>query len=93
MNLNSFKLKIARRGNEIIRSIGLFIVLRSLYGIAILGLAYVLGIEVNELREFRLFGFQIYILILGLVVVIIIRRFFKIYKWWNREDDSESLKD
>ncbi|MBD48174.1 MAG: hypothetical protein CL891_03670 [Dehalococcoidia bacterium] len=92
MNLNALKSKITRRRNEIIRSIGLFIVLRSLYGIAILGLAYVLGIEVNELREFRLFGFQIYILVLGVAAIIIIRRFCKIYKWWNNDDDTETLK-
>lgn len=92
MNLNSLKSKITRRKKGIIRSVGFFIVLRSLYGIAILGLAYLLGIEVNELREFRFFGFQIYILVLGVAAIIIIRRFCKIYKWWNNDDDAETLK-
>ena len=92
MNLNSLKSKITRRRNEIIRSVGLFIVLRSVYGMVILGLAYILGIEVNELREFRLFGFQIYILVLGVATIIVIRRFCKIYKWWNNNDDTETLK-
>ena len=92
MNLNSLKSKITRRKKGIIRSVGFFIVLRSLYGIAILGLAYLLGIEVNELREFRFFSFQIYILVLGVAAIIIIRRFCKIYKWWNNDDDTETLK-
>ena len=92
MNLNSLKSKLTRRKKEIIRSVGLFIVFRSIYGIALLGLTYVLGIEVNELREFRVFGFQIYILVLGVGAIIITRRFCKLYKWWNNDDETETLK-
>ena len=91
MNLNSIKSKITRRKKEIIRSVGFFFVFRSMYGIGILGLAYVLGVEVNELREFKIFGYQIYILVFGVAAIIIIRRFRKIYNWWNNDDETEAL--
>ena len=87
MTLNSFKSKIFTRRKQIIKTISFFIIFRSIYGITILAIAYLLGVEVKDLKEFRVFGFQLYILILPIVSLIIIRRFYKIYKWWNNEED------
>ena len=86
MTLNSFKSKIFTRRKQIIKTISFFIIFRSIYGITILAIAYLLGVEVKDLKEFRVFGFQLYILILPIVSLIIIRRFYKIYKWWNNEE-------
>ena len=86
MTLNSFKSKIFTRRKQIIKTISFFIIFRSIYGITILAIAYLLGVEVRDLKEFRVFGFQLYILILPIVSLIIIRRFYKIYKWWNNEE-------
>ena len=86
MTLNSFKSKIFARRKQIIKTISFFIIFRSIYGITILAIAYLLGVEVRDLKEFRVFGFQLYILILPIVSLIIIRRFYKIYKWWNNEE-------
>ena len=87
MTLNSFKSKIFARRKQIIKTIIFFLIFRSIYGITILAIAYLLGVEVRDLKEFRVFGFQLYILILPIVSLIIIRRFYKIYKWWNNEED------
>ena len=87
MTLNSFKSKIFTRRKQIIKTISFFIIFRSIYCITILAIAYLLGVEVRDLKEFRVFGFQLYILILPIVSLIIIRRFYKIYKWWNNEED------
>ena len=87
MTLNSFKSKIFTRRKQIIKTISFFIIFRSIYGITILAIAYLLGVEVRDLKEFRVFGFQLYILILPIVSLIIIRRFYKIYKWWNNDED------
>ena len=87
MTLNSFKSKIFARRKQIIKTIIFFLIFRSIYGITILAIAYLLGVEVKDLKEFRVFGFQLYILILPIVSLIIIRRFYKIYKWWNNEED------
>ena len=86
MTLNSFKSKIFTRRKQIIKTIIFFLIFRSIYGITILAIAYLLGVEVKDLKEFRVFGFQLYILILPIVSFIIIRRFYKIYKWWNNEE-------
>ncbi len=86
MTLNSFKSKIFARRKQIIKTIIFFLIFRSIYGITILAIAYLLGVEVRDLKEFRVFGFQLYILILPIVSFIIIRRFYKIYKWWNNEE-------
>ena len=86
MTLNSFKSKIFTRRKQIIKTIIFFLIFRSIYGITILAIAYLLGVEVRDLKEFRVFGFQLYILILPIVSFIIIRRFYKIYKWWNNEE-------
>jgi len=86
MTLNSFKSKIFARRKQIIKTIIFFLIFRSIYGITILAIAYLLGVEVKDLKEFRVFGFQLYILILPIVSFIIIRRFYKIYKWWNNEE-------
>ena len=86
MTLNSFKSKIFVRRKQIIKTIIFFLIFRSIYGITILAIAYLLGVEVRDLKEFRVFGFQLYILILPIVSFIIIRRFYKIYKWWNNEE-------
>ena len=86
MTLNSFKSKIFARRKQIIKTIIFFLIFRSIYGITILAIAYLLGVEVRDLKEFRGFGFQLYILILPIVSFIIIRRFYKIYKWWNNEE-------
>ena len=85
MRLNSFKSKIYRRRKQIIKTIGVFIIFRSIHGIAILILAYILGIELKDLKQFKVLGFELYILILVIVFLILIRRFYKIYKWWNNE--------
>mgnify|MGYP001276142799 FL=1 len=85
MVLNSFKSKIYRRRKQIIKTIGVFIIFRSIHGIAILILAYILGIELKDLKQFKVLGFELYILILVIVFLILIRRFYKIYKWWNNE--------
>ena len=87
MTLNSFKSKIFARRKQIIKTNIFFLIFRSIYGITILAIAYLLGVEVRDLKEFRVFGFQLYILILPIVSLIIIRRFYKIYKWWNNEED------
>jgi len=87
MTLNSFKSKIFARRKQIIKTISFFIIFRSIYGITILAIAYLLGVEVKDLKEFKVFGFQLYILILVIVSLIVIRRFYKIYKWWHNEED------
>ena len=87
MILNSFKTKIYQRRKQLIRTVGFFIIFRSIHGITILAIAYLLGLEVKDLKEFKVFGFQIYILILVIVSLIVIRRFYKIYKWWHNEED------
>ena len=87
MTLKSFKSKIFARRKQIIKTIIFFLIFRSIYGITILAIAYLLGVEVRDLKEFRVFGFQLYILILPIVSLIIIRRFYKIYKWWNNDED------
>ena len=86
MSLYSLKSKIFTRRKQIIKAISFFIIFRSIYGITILAIAYLLGVEVRDLKEFSVFGFQLYILILPIVSFIIIRRFYKIYKWWNNEE-------
>ena len=80
--MSSFIGKLKQSRNHIIRTLGLFLILRSIYGISILVLAYILGWDLQDLREFEIMGFRIYILIIALVIVIILRRFYKIYKWW-----------
>ena len=86
MTLNSFKSKIFARRKQIIKTIIFFLIFRSIYGITILAIAYLLGVELKDLKEFQVFGFQLYFLILAIVCLIIIRRFYKIYKWWNNEE-------
>ena len=81
------KQRIYIRRKQINKTISFFIIYRSIHGITILAIAYLLGVEVRDLKEFRVFGFQLYILILPIVSLIIIRRFYKIYKWWNNEED------
>ena len=87
MTLNSFKSKIFVRRKQIIKTIIFFLIFRSIYGITILAIAYLLGVELKDLKEFQIFGFQLYFLILAILCLIIIRRFYKIYKWWNNEED------
>ena len=86
MTLNSFKSKIFARRKQIIKTIIFFLIFRSIYGITILAIAYLLGVELKDLKEFQIFGFQLYFLILAIICLIIIRRFYKIYKWWNNEE-------
>ena len=87
MSLNSLKSKIYIRRKQIIKTISFFIIYRSIHGITILAIAYLLGVELKDLKEFQVFGFQLYFLILAIVCLIIIRRFYKIYKWWNNDED------
>ena len=87
MTLNTFKSKIFTRRKQLIKTISFFIIFRSIYGITILAIAYLLGVELKDLKEFQIFGFQLYFLILAIICLIIIRRFYKIYKWWNNEED------
>ncbi len=87
MNWATVKSKLGNSKKEIIRTVGLFVLLRSIHGFGILALAYLLGWDLQDFREFELFGFRIYFLVLAIVILIVLRRFYKIYKWWKRQPE------
>ena len=91
MGYRTFASKINRNKKEIARTVGFFIVLRSLHGLSILALAYFLGWDLQDLREFEVLGFRVYFLVLAIVAILVTRRFYKIYKWWNKESEEQGL--
>ena len=88
MGSRTFISRINRSKKEIARTVGFFIVLRSLHGLSILALAYFFGWELQDLREFEVFGCRVYFLILIVVAILVTRRFYKIYRWWNKEPED-----
>ena len=85
MNSRSFISKFNRNKKQIVRYLGFSILLRSVYGISILALAYFFGWELKDLREFEILGFRAYFLILPIVATLAVMRFRKLYKWWTKE--------
>tara|TARA_Y100000590_G_scaffold75864_1_gene83905 strand:+ start:137 stop:394 length:258 start_codon:yes stop_codon:yes gene_type:complete len=85
MSTSAFISKVRKNKKQVIKTLGFFILLRSLHGASILFLAYLLGWEIQQLREFEIFGVRIYVLILFVVVLFVVRRFYKIYKWSTSE--------
>lgn len=88
VNSNRFLSKIKHRRKQIVRTVLFFIFLRALHGISILAVAYFLGWDLDDIKEFTIFGFKVYFLILAIVAVLIIRRFYKIYKWWTNQPET-----
>ena len=85
MNSRSFISKLNRNKKQIIRYLGFSILLRSVYGILILALAYFFGWEFKDLREFEILGLRVYFLVLFIVACLVVVRFRKLYKWWTKE--------
>ncbi|MQF98605.1 MAG: hypothetical protein FI729_03640 [SAR202 cluster bacterium] len=84
---NMFFLKVKENRKVILRTLGFFIFLRSIHGFSLLAIGYLLGIEISDIRNFEVFGFRVYFLIIALVALLIIRRFKKIYRWWKSRPD------
>tara|TARA_Y100000590_G_scaffold443052_1_gene571999 strand:- start:58 stop:378 length:321 start_codon:yes stop_codon:yes gene_type:complete len=87
----TIKSKLSNSKEEILRTVGLFILLRSIHGISILAIAYLLGWNLQDFREFKIFGFKIYLLVMVIVVTVVLRRFYKIYKWWKRLPETNNI--
>jgi hypothetical protein len=85
MNSRAFISKFNRNKKQIVRYLGFSILLRSVYGIAILALAYFFGWKLEDLREFEILGLRTYFLILPIVAILVVMRFHKLYKWWTKE--------
>jgi hypothetical protein len=84
MNSQSFISKLKDNKRQIVRTIGFSILLRSVYGISILALAYLFGWELSDVREFEILGLPLYFLILPIVAILAAMRFQKLYKWWTK---------
>ncbi|MBH51656.1 MAG: hypothetical protein CL785_00670 [Chloroflexi bacterium] len=56
--------------------------LRTIHGFSIIGIAYFFGLERQTIREFEVFGFRIYFLLIAIILFLIYRRLHKVYKWW-----------
>ncbi len=82
---STFISKFSQNKKHIIRAIALFIFLRSIYGILVLVFLYLLGWELQDMRQFEVFGLRVYFLILPIVFLLMGRRFYKIYKWAKSE--------
>jgi len=76
---------INRNKRQIIKTAVLFIILRALYGTSVMGLAFFFGWDLQDIREFELFGFRVYIFIIFIVSILVIRRLYKIYRWFGKE--------
>jgi len=50
-----------------------------------MGLAFFFGWDLQDIREFELFGFRVYIFIIFIVSILVIRRLYKIYRWFGKE--------
>ena len=85
MNPTSFISKFKQNKKQIIRYLGFSILLRSVYGVSILWLAYFFGWELNDLREFKVLGLPAYFLILPIVAILAAMRLRKLYKLWTKE--------
>ena len=85
MNSRSFISKINENKKQIVRNLGFYILLRSVYGWSILALAYFFGWEFKDLREFEILGLRAYFLILPILAILVVLRFRKLYKWWTQE--------
>ena len=85
MNSRSFISKFNHNKKQIVRYLGFSILLRSVYGISILALAYFFGWEFKDLREFEILGLRAYFLILPIMAILVVLRFRKLYKWWTQE--------
>ncbi len=83
MDFHSVSLKIKDNKKVIIRTLAFFVVLRSIHGFSILAIAYFLGVTVQDLRNWEIFGFRIYFLIIAIVIFFMFRRDRKVYKWWK----------
>ena len=81
----TFISKFSQNKKGIIRGVAFFIFLRSVYGILLLAIPYLLGWELRDIREFEVFGLRVYFLILPIVFLLMGRRFYKIYKWAKSE--------
>jgi len=85
MKFPLFILKIKKNRTQIIRTLGFTILLRSVYGFSILGIAYFFNIELKDVREFEFLGLRVYFLVLTIFAILVVRRFYKLYKWWTTE--------
>ena len=77
--------KFSSNKKQIIRRIAFFILLRSVYGILLLALTYLFGWELQDIREFEIFGLRVYFLILPIALLLSGRRFYRVYKWFKSE--------
>ena len=82
---SAFISKFSQNKKPIIRAIAFFIFLRSVYGIFVLAFLYLLGWELQDMREFEIFGLRVYFLIFPIAFLLIGRRVYRIYKWSKSE--------
>ncbi|MBH74309.1 MAG: hypothetical protein CL896_00765 [Dehalococcoidia bacterium] len=88
---NTFFLKVKENRKVIFKTLAFFIFLRSIHGFSLLAIGYLLGIEINDIRNFEIFGFRVYFLIIALVALLVIRRFTRIYRWWKSRPDPITI--
>jgi sterol desaturase/sphingolipid hydroxylase (fatty acid hydroxylase superfamily) len=85
MNYRSFISKLNENKKQIVRYLGFYILLRSVYGGLILALVYFFDLGFKDLREFEILGLRAYFLILAIMAILMVLRFRKLYKWWAHQ--------
>ena len=68
----------------------MFSLLRAFHGLSILGIAYLLGWELQDVKDFDVFGFRVYFLVMAIIFILILRRVYKIYRWWTNQTETIS---
>ena len=90
MNSNSLISKLKKNRKYLIRTLGFTFLIRSVYGFAILGIAYFFDVTLEDIRGFEFLGLRLYFLILPLIALLAIRRFYKLYKWWTVDLENDT---
>tara|TARA_B100000029_G_scaffold145234_1_gene140427 strand:+ start:434 stop:685 length:252 start_codon:yes stop_codon:yes gene_type:complete len=80
--------RINRNRQQIIRTVVVFMILRAFYGISVMSIAFFLGWDLQNIREFEIFGFRVYLFIIFIVIILIIRRLYRIYGWFRKDTDG-----
>lgn len=88
MRSRTFFLKLKQRRRQIIRTVFFFSLLRAFQGLSILGITYLLGWELQDVKDFDILGFRVYFLVMAIIFILILRRLYKIYRWWTSQSET-----
>ena len=90
MNPHSLISKLKKNKTHIIRTLGFTFLIRSVYGFAILGIAYFFDVTLEDIRGFEFLGLRLYFLVLPFIAILAIMRFYKLYKWWTVDLENDT---